>query len=246
MADLNRRIDEHFKVKVLRGKCLGVAKQLKGQEGGWVELEQETPAPREALISQMQGAKGLGVQRVFWDRGEQRLVAVIWFGGSLCGWPGVTHGGAIATELSEKLELAAGLAEQNAHGVLAAATPQRLPGTGNHARTFAPATTPNEPAQLTLAYKKPTYANQFYVIRVVPAHLEDEAAELASESYRGAAYEATLETEDGTVCVKAHARFAPITAVQLVEDAVVGGVKHSYEHFREWMWPSRQKNSQLV
>ncbi len=30
IADLNQRIDSDFKVKVLRGKCLGVAKQLKG------------------------------------------------------------------------------------------------------------------------------------------------------------------------------------------------------------------------
>lgn len=95
MADLNQRIDEEFKVKVLRGKCLAMAKQLKGEEGGWVEViplplelnERENAS--EGLVSRLQGAKGFGVERLFWDRGENQLVSVQWFGGSLCGWPGV-------------------------------------------------------------------------------------------------------------------------------------------------------------
>lgn len=250
MADLNRRIEENFKVKVLRGKCLGMSKQLKGEEGGWLEV---LPLPVDlnentndrSLVTQMQGAKGLGTERLFWDRGEHRLVAVMWFGGSLCGWPGVTHGGAIATVLAEKLSLASALAEHTDTDVLAAATPQRLPGTGNHAKMFAPATTPDEPAQMSLGYLKPTYANQFYVIRVQPAHDDSKDADLTPEPYGGAQYEATLETEDGKVCVKARARFMPSTAVQRAEKKVTSGAKQSYAQFREWMWPSRQKNSQL-
>lgn len=249
MADLNQRIEEEFKIKILRGKCLGVPKQLKGEEGGWVEV---VPLPAElnseghgekGLVSRMQGAGGLGVERLFWDRGEKKLVAVIWFGGSLSGWPGVTHGGAIATALEEKFSLAAALAGHTDSNVVAAARPQRMPGTGNHAKMSAPATTPAEPAQLSLSYAAPTYANSFYVIRVQPA-IPHEAGSGTLEPSGGADFEATLETMDGKTCVKARAKFAPSTAVQQMEAKVAAGAKRSYEDFKEWMWPSRQKQSQ--
>ena len=251
LADLNKRIDEEFKVKVLRGKCLGVAKQLKGEEAGWFEV---LPTPVEikdekkaegGLIDQMSGAKGIGAERLFWNRADDTLVAVVWFGGALCGWPGVVHGGALATEMAEKLSLAAALAEKESSDVLAAATPQRLPGTGSHAKMLAPATVPAEPAQLSIGYVKPTYANQFYVIRVKPAVPKNKESELTPEPYGGATYEAVLETQDATLCVKARARFAPSTATQRAQKKISGGVNQSYEQFKEWMWPSRQKQSQL-
>ena len=251
MADLNQRIDEQFKVKVLRGKCLGVTKQLKGEEGGWFEVLpippelNEKKGNEENLIAGMQGAKGLGVERVFWDRGEGKLIAVVWFGGSLCGWPGVTHGGALAIEMAEKLSLTAALANKQSSDSLAAATPQRLPGTGNHAKMLGPATTPDEPAQMSIGYLKPTYANQFYVVRVKPALPQENESELYPEPYGGADYEATLEKQDGTVCVKARAKFAPSTAIQRTEEMVVEGARSSYQDFKEWMWPSRQKQSQI-
>ena len=250
MADLTRRIDEDFKVKVLRGKCLGVAKQLKGEEGGWVEvipfppeLKEDTGA-EDSLFARMQGAKGLGVERVFWDRGEQKLTAIVWFGGALSGWPGVTHGGAIATAMAEKLSLAAALAQKGSSDTLAAATPQRLPGTGKHAKMFAPETTPDEPAQLSFGYLKPTYANQFYVIRVTPALPQEKESKLAPEPFGGADYEAFIETLDGKACVKARAKFKSSTATQRVEEKIAHGAKQSHEQFREWLWPSRQKTSQ--
>lgn len=250
LADLNRQIEEHFKVKVLRGKCLGVTRQLKGEDGGWfeviplpVDMSENRVDAEHNLMTHMQGAKGVGVERLFWDRGEQKLVVVLWVGGSLCGWPGVTHGGAIATVLAEKLSLAAALANTRNSDTLAAATPQRLPGTGDHAKMLAPATTPDEPAQLSLGYFKPTFANQFYVVRVQPAFPENGDAGLTPEPYGGAEYEATLETVEGKVCVKARAKFAASTAVQRAERKVGEGVGEGYRMFREWMWPSRQQES---
>ena len=53
----------------------------------------------------MGGSRGLGVHRVFWNTAERRAITVLFFGGALAGWPGVTHGGAIATVLQEGLEL---------------------------------------------------------------------------------------------------------------------------------------------
>lgn len=254
LADLNQRIDEEFKVKILRGKCLSMSKQLKGEVGGWVEVIPlpvelgETAETKQGLVTQLKGAKGFGVERIFFNRAEDMLVAVVWFGGSLCGWPGVTHGGAVATALAEKLSLAAALADKDSTDVLAAATPQRLPGTGNHAKMLAPASTPDEPAQLSLGYIKPTYANKFYVIRVVPALplADSEAAKMVpTDPYGGAEYEATLETLDATICAKARARFARSTALERTKEKAVGAARQSYEEFKDWMWPSRQKQSQV-
>ena len=251
MQDLNQRIEEEFKVKVLRGKCLGVSKQLKGEEGGWVEVVHLPVLPIEAveknasrdesLLAHMQGAKGLGVERLFWDRREKKLVAIVWFGGALCGWPGVTHGGTLAIALAEKLALAEALADGGRSDVLTAATPQRLPGTGNHAKMLAPAAKPAEPSEFCLAYVKPTYANTFYVIRVQPTIPLDETAH-----GEGHEFEATLETMGARTCVKAKAKFAPSSTAQRKGDTVVDGTKGSYEEFKEWMWPSRQKTSQIT
>ncbi|KAF2722186.1 hypothetical protein K431DRAFT_319824 [Polychaeton citri CBS 116435] len=263
MADLNQRIDNEFKVKVLRGKCLGVARLLKGEEGGWVEIvpqpsssvvngkgEVEAPSTGKRLADALAGAKGLGVQRVFWDRGEHQLVSVVWFGGSIAGWPGVTHGGAIATELTEKTALAASLASDGALlDVSEAALPQRMPGTGDHAKMFAPAATPSEPSQLSLSYVKPTLSNDFYIIRVSPALILDQDPEhiVPSETVGGHEWEATLEKingkDVGQICVKAKARFEPGSPAERAVDKIKGTAEGGYGQFKEWMWPSRQKSS---
>ncbi|KAK0248429.1 hypothetical protein LTS09_016409 [Friedmanniomyces endolithicus] len=252
IADLNRRIDSDFKVKVLRGKCLGVAKQLKGSSsgaGGWAEIvprhanEEMSTRGNDELVGHMQGARGLGVERLFWDRSEKKLVAIIWFGGALSGWPGVTHGGAIATVLAEKAGLAAALTDGNKSTATDAAVPQRLPGTGSHAKMFAPVERHGEPAQLSLSYVKPTHANNFYVIRVSPSMDLDQDPEhvVPSEPTGGHEYEATLETLDAKVCVKAKIKFAPSSTLQRVEDEVTVAAKTSYADFRHWLWPSRQQ-----
>ncbi|GAB7359976.1 hypothetical protein MBLNU230_g7500t1 [Neophaeotheca triangularis] len=253
MADLNKRIDNDFKVNVLRGKCLGMAKQLKGTKSGWVEVvsapEEPVPGQVEGLVHQMAGSNGLGVERLFWDRKEKQLVAVIWFGGSLSGWPGVTHGGAIATAFADKMALAAQLSREDANGnVAAAAVPQRLPGTGDHAKMLAPSEKPQEPSQMSLSYVKPTYAHDFYVIRVSPPAIpldQDPEHIVPSEPAGGHEYEATLETLDARICAKAKAKFAPSSKLERVGEKVAEGAQNGYAEFKDWMWPSRQKNSQL-
>ncbi|KAK6434674.1 hypothetical protein LTR95_009140 [Oleoguttula sp. CCFEE 5521] len=253
MADLNKKIDQEFKVKVLRGKCLGVAKQLRGERGGWVEVVAPPPSgeaagvgqgERGSLISTLQGSKGLGVERVFWDRGEQRLVAIVWFGGALSGWPSVTHGGLIATILSEKLALAAALAHGAVADVADAATPQRLPGFGDHAKMLRPDEAVEEPAQLSLSYVKPTYANAFYVIRVGRAvALDGDPSNIVppepAEGHHE--FEAMLESMDSKTCVKAKAKFKAHSKVREAEERVENAVEGSYEAFKQWMWPSRQQ-----
>lgn len=178
MHDLNTRIDSEFKVKVLRGKCTAVAASLRGDEGVWRELDPKTlggPLVADALA----GARSLGVQRVFWNEKEHELVAVVWFGGAMSGWPGVTHGGGIATVLADKMALAARLAK----GVVPAQDAS---------------VDSSEPTRLDLTYKKPTYANAFYVVRAVPRYGAFET----SGSPNDIEVDAQLETLDGTICVQ--------------------------------------------
>jgi hypothetical protein len=56
---------------------------------------------------------------------------------------------------------------------------------------------PSEPTRLDLTYKKPTYANAFYVVRAVPRYGAFETL-----SPNDMAVDAQLETLDGTVCVQ--------------------------------------------
>lgn len=69
------------------------AKQEGGHEKVTRTLTQQT----------MAGAGGLGVQRAFWNPATRELIAVVWFGGTLSGWPGLAHGGAIATVFDESM-----------------------------------------------------------------------------------------------------------------------------------------------
>ncbi|KXT06163.1 hypothetical protein AC578_1376 [Pseudocercospora eumusae] len=252
MADLNQRIEEEFRVKVLRGKCLAVPKMLRGEEGGWVEIMPAVSAGpdrsemlpfHDRLTDALQGAKGLGVERQFWDRGDKKLVAIVWLGGALSGWPGVTHGGLLATLLNEKIALAASL---DRHGMdknfNAAVKPQRLPGAGNHATIPAPTAVPQEPAQLSVDYVKPTYADNFHVVRVQPAWATEDNVRFGITNHE---YFATLETMDGKVCVKATAKFDPRSKLERVEETVKETVGWTYKDFKNWMWPSRQEQSQI-
>ncbi|KAK4508787.1 hypothetical protein PRZ48_002526 [Zasmidium cellare] len=237
LTDLNARLDAEFKVKVLRGKCLGVTKALKGKEGGWVEI---LPGGEDKeLMHTLRGAKGLGVERVFWDRGEQKLVAVVYFGGALSGWPGVTHGGLLATVMEEKISLANYLAGGGDSTANAAVAPQRLPGMGNHATVTVNAKEVlPEPREVSIDYKKPTYANNFHVIRVKPAWDSDEDVRMPVEGHE---WVATLEMmdRDATVCVRTTARFGGDRG----EGRVKGTGGWSYGELREWLWPSRQRET---
>ena len=90
----------------------------------------------------MGGSRGLGGYRQTWthkDTGE--CVTVIWIGGALAGWPGVTHGGVTATILDEALGTCAILKFPAKTGVT---------------------------ANLEINYLKPVVTNSFYILRAMP------------------------------------------------------------------------------
>jgi hypothetical protein len=71
---------------------------------GWMELDLNwRKAEKGGLLDSMSGTRGLGLQRAFWNAETREMVAVVWFGGGLAGWPGVAHGGAIATVFEETM-----------------------------------------------------------------------------------------------------------------------------------------------
>jgi hypothetical protein len=71
---------------------------------GWLELDLDFGRENEGkkgILGVMSGTRGLGVQRAFWNAETREMVAVVWIGGGMSGWPGVAHGGAIATIFEE-------------------------------------------------------------------------------------------------------------------------------------------------
>jgi hypothetical protein len=79
---------------------------LGGEDEGWIEVPVEYEESNTLVNDSMSGTRGLGVQRAFWSPTSKELVTIIWFGGGLSGWPGITHGGAIATVFTESMRRA--------------------------------------------------------------------------------------------------------------------------------------------
>lgn len=113
----------------------------------WVSYEAYSSVAEEARKARLTtgplgGARALGgFQRVFYNKISGETVTVVWFGGAIAGWPGVVHGGVIATIVDEVL--------------------------GRCGIRQFPAKT-GVTANLELNYLKPVISNSFYVIRAVP------------------------------------------------------------------------------
>lgn len=81
--------------------------------GGWMEIEireniaeiaeDKDKTTRTITKHSLAGSKGFGVQRAFWNSETRELVAVVWFGGGMSGWPSIAHGGAIATMFQDAM-----------------------------------------------------------------------------------------------------------------------------------------------
>ncbi|KAK6860285.1 hypothetical protein PG995_003921 [Apiospora arundinis] len=134
----------------------------------------------------LSGSKALAYQRVFWNPSTGEVVNVVYFGGGTSGWPGVVHGGALATVLDETLGRCAILRFPSRTGVT---------------------------ARLELNYKKPTVTNAFYTVRTRPVVEEDGKGEplLGKDGQRKSDRKlwvhGHVEAENGRVCVEARALF---------------------------------------
>jgi hypothetical protein len=139
---------------------LPLVQELRSRRDEWLEYEAYMAMSPEAMDTHMtagtlKGCGGLGVQRVFWNKKEQRIISVVFFGGALSGWPGVTHGGIIGTVLQENLE-------RVANGPDFVQTSQEGGGL--------------KLENLNTRYLKPTGANALYVVRAEVEQPEDGGA----------------------------------------------------------------------
>jgi acyl-coenzyme A thioesterase PaaI-like protein len=119
----------------------------------WDAYSEAVPrsSPPRITAGAMSGSRGLAQQTIFHNKTTGELVNVVYFGGALSGWPGVVHGGALATVLDESLGRCAILSFPARTGVT---------------------------ARLEVVYKAPTMTNAFYVIHVKPLEAENDSATL--------------------------------------------------------------------
>ncbi|KAL9118636.1 MAG: hypothetical protein Q9187_004818 [Circinaria calcarea] len=160
---------------------LPMVQELRSRPHEWTELSvygglQESEKKSSMTAGAMGGSRGLGVQRIFWNEKEQRTICVVFFGGALAGWPGVTHGGTIATILQENIERLATIYNTNTPNV-----------------TQQPREASAKLDKLELEYLRPTLANRFHVIR----------AEINGSKNKQIRVKATLEeVTNGAICVE--------------------------------------------
>ncbi|KAI1457292.1 HotDog domain-containing protein [Annulohypoxylon moriforme] len=131
------------------------------------------------------GSRGLPFQRIFHNTATGEVISVLYFGSGTGGWPGVVHGGALATILDESLGRCAILQFPARTGVT---------------------------ARLELQYRQPTLTSGFYVVRARPMIDERDTPE---KRERKLWVEGTLGTIDGKTCVEAKALFVVPKGVNL-------------------------------
>lgn len=140
--------------------------------------------PQRITTGPLGGSRGVGgYQHVFHNGATGEVVAVVYLGTGTVGWPGVVHGGAIATLLDE-------------HSARAALR-DLAAGAGGGLLT----------ANLDITYRRPTLSSDFYVLRARAVPEEALAPEERGKRGRKVWVDATVETVDGKVCVGCRALF---------------------------------------
>lgn len=110
----------------------------------WDAYSSASPHERTHSLTMgaLAGSRGIGAyQRIFHNETTKEFVTVIWIGGALAGFPGVTHGGLIASLIDEACGRTAIHNLEGRTGVT---------------------------ANLDINYLLPTVTNSFWVIRCVP------------------------------------------------------------------------------
>lgn len=168
----------------------------------WVEVPLAPQEGDTMLNETMAGSVGLMTPKAFWNEEEKELIMVVHYGGSLCGWPGIAHGGCTATVLLEGMGRAVDC----------------FTGNGD-----ASSVRPPDPSELGLTYVKPVQAGLFYLLKAkfvggeeatlpemgisadkdLAKKLEDEKSGIAAQLNKKYDIDCTLETLDGRVCMKA-------------------------------------------
>ncbi|ROW16401.1 hypothetical protein VPNG_02898 [Cytospora leucostoma] len=140
------------------------------------------------------GSRGVGAYQHVWHNARTgEALAVIYFGTGTIGWPGVVHGGVIATILDE-------------HSARAAlGDPSALVGGAKGLLT----------AKLDITYKRPTLSSDFYVVRASAVPEGELAEEERGKRARKVWVDARIETVEGQTCVASRALFVTPKGVDL-------------------------------
>jgi len=157
LAALNADVDQLDVVKDLRSQSYNLHEDTRlsasgeGGRKGWMELDvkghileakdNEAGHSTRTFTSEcLAGSKGLGVQRAFWNAETRELVAVVWIGPALSGWPMLAHGGAIATIFEDCMARMVAGPDASLDSMAA-------------------------PASMSVTYAVPTWSANFYVLR---------------------------------------------------------------------------------
>ncbi|KAL1606653.1 hypothetical protein SLS60_004059 [Paraconiothyrium brasiliense] len=151
LAALSKDVEDLDVVKFMRSRIGPVDESSEAKERNeWVELhvkthiteskDNEGDQTRTITGHALAGSKGLGVQRAFWNPKTKELVAVVWIGTALSGWPTMAHGGAIATIFEDCMSRMVAGPEVSIDSIAL-------------------------PTSMSITYAKPTYSTNFYILR---------------------------------------------------------------------------------
>ncbi|KAK5633935.1 hypothetical protein RRF57_009649 [Xylaria bambusicola] len=183
-----------FLVKKIQkeGNELPIVKELSSDPAwaSWDAYGGMSAARSRITSGPMAGFGGLAFQRIFHNAATGEVVTVVYFGGGLAGFPGVVHGGALATLLDESLGRCAILRFPSRTGVT---------------------------ANLDITYRRLTTTNRFYVIRARPVANHDDVIgkDGARKSDRKLWVHGTLENANGQIVVEAKGLFVVPKGYQL-------------------------------
>lgn len=175
----------------------------------WDAYETLSPEHRAQHISAgaLAGAKGIGgYHRVWYNKSTGECVSVIFFGPATTGWPGVVHGGCLATLLDESCGRAAFKKWGDRSGLT---------------------------ANLQLNYVAATNATRFYVIRVKPRSDEELPEEERGKSHYKIYLDASIhDAKTGKPTVVAEALFVGGLGKNGKGGLAVGGLADQGENAR--------------
>ncbi|KAI0423888.1 hypothetical protein F5Y09DRAFT_173216 [Xylaria sp. FL1042] len=168
-----------------QGAALPIVQQLEADPSwtSWDAYSGVSAAGSRITSGPMAGSSGLAFQRVFHNAATGEVVTVVYFGAAMAGFPGVVHGGALATVLDESLGRCAIFRFPSRTGVT---------------------------ANLEMQYRAPAMTNAFYVIRTTPIPSDDDHAvgkDGVRKGDRKLWVRGVLENEKGKVAVEAKGLF---------------------------------------
>lgn len=117
---------------------------------------------------------------IFHNKNTGEGITIIHAGYKLCGYPLIIHGGIIATLLNESFKRNAAMSKDTS---------------SNFKGDF-------KVENLSISYKFPSFANQFFIIKTKQVPLEDGDGSSINKSFK---FQSVIESENGKVLVKSEA-----------------------------------------